>query len=183
MKHNWNYQWLLLLYFFNLNLQNWWKGVITVDWGQFCWGEVLASVATSVEVLGKYIVNAGAMDLQIFQPNDEYASWFWLIGVAMVEGATAAKNNWPSKVESVFLINKKFLLWTLREILVLDLWNQLSPVMTFFNNNIVLDSFIHNTVGRIQKFYLILMYVYVISYHYFNIEGNILGSVSKKWAL
>ena len=49
-----------------------------------------------------------------------------------------------------------------------------------FENSIVWASFLHDTVYIIQQLYSMLMYVYKIYYHYFNIQGHILGYVAQE---
>ena len=40
-------------------------------------------------------MDVGAMYMQILPSNDEDGSWFLIIGVSMVDGATAAENDLP----------------------------------------------------------------------------------------
>ena len=87
----------------------------------------------------------------------------------MVKGVTAAATDWSPSVGFLFLLAETVTLAPRRERQVPVLWNQPSPIVKTFNNEIVLGSFIHKTVERIQKFYYMLIYEYGIYYYYFNI--------------
>ena len=78
--------------------------------------------------------------------------------------------NWLVPISWIFLkLAETVPLAPRREHHVPVLWNQLSPIVKTFNNEIVLGSFIHKTVERIKKFYYMLTYEYGIYHNYFNI--------------
>ena len=129
------------------------NNVINVDWGKFCWGRRIGFNCIISGSTPKSIVDAGAMDKQIFQSNGRYGSWFLLIGVATGGSFTDDKNDWLSLVESIFLLYETLRLATLQDHSVPALWRQLIPMVNVLKNNIVLVSFLHNLVYNILQFY------------------------------